>query len=146
MSFSNTFLTPYPKDYHLQWNHYKQINEIFSVFVLGLWSPVCIWHLWYISVWRRKWQPTPVFLPGESLGRRSLVGCSPGGRHRVGHDWSDLAAAAAVCTSHISSVPWKDVDSSYHSGQCSFKACIILYNSVFIIMPNLAHFLFQNFN
>ena len=26
--------------------------------------------------WRRKWQPTPVFLPGESQGRRSLVGCS----------------------------------------------------------------------
>ena len=25
--------------------------------------------------WRRKWQPTPVFLPGESLGRGSLVGC-----------------------------------------------------------------------
>ena len=25
--------------------------------------------------WRRKWQPTPVFLPGESQGRRSLVGC-----------------------------------------------------------------------
>ena len=29
--------------------------------------------------WRRKWQPTPVFLPGESHGRRSLVGCSPRG-------------------------------------------------------------------
>ena len=27
--------------------------------------------------WRRKWQPTPVFLPGESHGWRSLVGCSP---------------------------------------------------------------------
>ena len=26
--------------------------------------------------WRRKWQPTPVFLPGESQGQRSLVGCS----------------------------------------------------------------------
>ena len=26
--------------------------------------------------WRRKWQPTPVFLPGESQGRQSLVGCS----------------------------------------------------------------------
>ena len=26
--------------------------------------------------WRRKWQPTPVFLPGESQGRGSLVGCS----------------------------------------------------------------------
>ena len=25
--------------------------------------------------WRRKWQPTAVFLPGESQGRRSLVGC-----------------------------------------------------------------------
>ena len=25
--------------------------------------------------WRRKWQPTPVFLPGESLGPGSLVGC-----------------------------------------------------------------------
>ena len=25
--------------------------------------------------WRRKWQPTPVFLPGESRGQRTLVGC-----------------------------------------------------------------------
>ena len=25
--------------------------------------------------WRGKWQPTPVFLPGESQGRQSLVGC-----------------------------------------------------------------------
>ena len=30
--------------------------------------------------WRRKWQPTPEFLPGESHGRRSLVGYSPRGR------------------------------------------------------------------
>ncbi|CAI9180043.1 unnamed protein product [Rangifer tarandus platyrhynchus] len=30
--------------------------------------------------WRRKWQPTPVFLPGESHGPRSLVGYSPWGR------------------------------------------------------------------
>ena len=30
--------------------------------------------------WRRKWQPTPVFLPGESQGRRSLVGCRLWGR------------------------------------------------------------------
>ena len=43
--------------------------------------------------WRRKWQPTPVFLPGESQGRGSLVGCRLWGR-TVGHDWSDLAAAA----------------------------------------------------
>ena len=34
--------------------------------------------------WRRKWQPTPVHLPGKSHGRRSLVGCSP-----WGHEESD---------------------------------------------------------
>ena len=39
-------------------------------------------HNWVTSLslftfihWRRKWQPTPVFLPGESQGRGSLVGC-----------------------------------------------------------------------
>ena len=43
-------------------------------------------HDWVTSLslsifmhWRRKWQPTPVFLPGESHGQRSLVGCSPWG-------------------------------------------------------------------
>ena len=30
--------------------------------------------------WRREWQPTPVFLPGESRGRGSLVGCHLWGR------------------------------------------------------------------
>ena len=30
--------------------------------------------------WRRKWQPTPVFLPGEFQGQRSLVGCHLWGR------------------------------------------------------------------
>ena len=30
--------------------------------------------------WRRKWQPTPVFLPGESQGWGSLVGCRQWGR------------------------------------------------------------------
>ena len=33
--------------------------------------------------WRRKWQPTPVSLPGESQGRGSLVGCSLWGRTEV---------------------------------------------------------------
>ena len=30
--------------------------------------------------WRRNWQPTPVFLPGESQGRGTLVGCRLWGR------------------------------------------------------------------
>ena len=34
--------------------------------------------------WRKKWQPTPIFLPEKSHGQRSLVGYSPWGR-RVGH-------------------------------------------------------------
>ena len=42
--------------------------------------------------WRRAWQPTPVFLPGESRGQRSLVGYSPWGC-RVRYGWSEL-----VCT------------------------------------------------
>ena len=29
----------------------------------------------HFHAWRRKWQPTPVFLPGESQGWESLVGC-----------------------------------------------------------------------
>ena len=58
-------------------------------------------HNWATSLslftflhWRRKWQPTPVFLPGESQGRGSLVGCRLWGRTES--DWSDLAAAAAL--------------------------------------------------
>ena len=38
---------------------------------------------------------TPVFLPGESQGQQRLVGCHLWGR-TVGHNWSDLAAAAAL--------------------------------------------------
>ena len=38
----------------------------------------CRFHPWVGKIpWRRAWQPTPVFLPGESHGRRSLVGYSP---------------------------------------------------------------------
>ena len=61
-----------------------------------------VWRDWVTSLplftfmhWRRKWQPTPVFLPGESQGRGSLVGCCLGS-HRVGHDWSDLAASVCI--------------------------------------------------
>ena len=57
-----------------------------------------IGHDWATSLslftfkhWTQKWQPTPVFFPGESQGRGNLVGWG----RTVGHDWSDLAAAAA---------------------------------------------------
>ena len=48
--------------------------------------------------WRRKWQPTPVFLPGESQGRGSLLGC-----RLWGHTESDTTEA----TQQLSSLgPW----------------------------------------
>ena len=45
--------------------------------------------------WRRKWQPTPVFLPGESQGRGSLVGCRLWGRTESDTTEETAAAAAA---------------------------------------------------
>ena len=51
---------------------------------MGSWR---VRHDWATSLslfpfmhWRRKWQPTPVFLPGESQARGSLVGCHLRGR------------------------------------------------------------------
>ena len=51
---------------------------------MGSWR---VRHDWATSLslftfmyWRRQWQPTPVFLPGESQGWRSLVGCRLWGR------------------------------------------------------------------
>ena len=56
-------------------------------------------HNWATSLslftfmhWRRKWQPTPVFWPGESQGRGSLVGYSPGGRKE-----SDMTEVTYLC-------------------------------------------------
>ena len=52
-------------------------------------------HNWATSLslftfmhWRRKWQPTPVFLPGESEGQGNLVGCC-----LWGHTESDTTEA-----------------------------------------------------
>ena len=39
-----------------------------------------LFHFSLFMHWRRKWQPTPVFLPGESQGWGSLVGCCLWGR------------------------------------------------------------------
>jgi len=36
--------------------------------------------------WRRKWEPTPVFWPGQSHGQRSLMGYSPRDWKRIRHD------------------------------------------------------------
>ena len=51
--------------------------------------------------WRRAWQPTPIFLPGESHGQRSLVGYSPWGLRESGttietEHWCSLHTASII--------------------------------------------------
>ena len=77
--------------------------------------------LFTLMHWRRKWQPTPVLLPGESQGRGSLVGCPSMGSHRVGHDWSDLAAAAAYALMPIGleNPCWPNVPAQNRNRICS---------------------------
>ena len=41
--------------------------------------------------WRRGWQSTPVFLPGESHGQRSLAGYSPWGHKELDKEWLSTA-------------------------------------------------------
>ena len=58
-------------------------------------SRICLWcrrpgfDPWIGKfLWRKEWQLTPVFLPGEFHGQRSLAGYSLWGLQRVGHDWA----------------------------------------------------------
>ena len=60
-----------------------------------------VWETWVGKIpWRRKWQPTPVFLPGESHGQRSLVGYSSW--VRVRHHW--VANTFTVCLCILSAI------------------------------------------
>ena len=77
--------------FHLSPNQRKKVKEMFLLSFSSSPSgkqPVCqcrrqkrhrfnpwVWKM----PWRRKWQPTPVFLPGESHRQRSLAGHSPRG-------------------------------------------------------------------
>ena len=55
--------------------------------------------------WRRKWQPTPVFLPGESQGRGSVVGCRVWGRTE-----SDTTERLSSSSSSSSNSPVQRID------------------------------------
>ena len=67
------------------WRSDKLPTPVFLGFPVGSDGKESTWKAgdlgfdpWVWNVpWRRAWQPTPVFLPGESHGQRSLVGCSP---------------------------------------------------------------------
>ena len=82
---------------------------------------------------RREWQPTPVFLPGESHGHRSLAGCSPWGHKRVGHDGSDVASTGgstvknppAIWETCVRYLGWEDPLEEGMSAHSSILAWII---------------------
>ena len=49
----------------------------------------CGFNPWVRKIlWRRKWQPAPIFLPGKFYGQKSLADYSPRGRKRVRHKWA----------------------------------------------------------
>ena len=59
--------------------------------------------LFTLMHWRRKWQSTPVFLPGESQGQRSLVGCCLRGRKgRTRLKWLSSSSIVVIIFQHIS--------------------------------------------
>ena len=63
--------------------------------------------------WRRKWHPTPVLLPGKFHGPRSLVGYSPRGSQRGGHDWATSLHVRHTrrqeCMNHACESHWRSV-------------------------------------
>ena len=49
-----------------------EFQNWYLTLVLGIETSLSLFTFMH---WKRIWQPTPVFLPGESQGRESLVGC-----------------------------------------------------------------------
>ena len=83
--------------------------------------------------WRRKWQPTPVFLPGESQGRWSLVGCCLWGRTEL-----DTTEATQQQQQHTE-ILFEEVE--------SLEICLILlqksFAAVFKTVPGEVSFVSQ---
>ena len=85
--------------------------------------------------WRRKWQPTPVFLPGESLWTEKPGRLQSIGWQKVRHDWSDWA-----CTHSLKHVEQslENVRSPFAFGGCSVaQSCLILCDPVDCSTPGL---------
>ena len=71
-------------------------RTILMFWAVGLVVVTLVFRLLKHAHWRREWQSTPVFLPGESHGQRSLAGYSPWGR-RVRHNWATNATQRKTC-------------------------------------------------
>ena len=81
--------------------------------------------------WRRKWQPTPVFLPGESQGWGNLGGC-----RLWGHTESDTTEATSSSSS--SNLPVIAEKKKKKNSECS--SLILLSDCLLMILMLLSHF------
>ena len=76
------------------------------VFFFESWQRVKEFMFLFLELtWRRKWQPTPGFLPGESHGQRSLVGYSAWVR-RVGYDWETSLSLFSLLGAEVGGPLW----------------------------------------
>ena len=90
--------------------------------------------------WRRKWQPTPVFLPGKSHGQRNVSGLQSMGLRRIRHDWmtslihfcklrvSDLRIMQ-ICLSSVQFSRSVVSDSLWSHGTAAHQASLSITNS-----------------
>ena len=99
--------------------------------------------------WRKAWQPTPVFLPGESHGQKSLVGFSPIVSQTVGHDWSNLACMyclqnkiPSLYNLVLSSLS-NPIPVTYHSYSVFYELLTVYQMCLCIFPPVFIHFLFS---
>ena len=80
--------------------------------------------------WRRRWQPTAVFLPGKSHGQRSLAGYNPWG-HRVRHNLAtkqqQSGSGELVCTTSEPNASWSKGSLVPSSCLLSFEKCSFLF-------------------
>ena len=119
-----------------------------------------------VVVWIRKWQPTPVLLPGESQGLRSLPGYSPWGHKELdttevtehNHGWGltlplscfDILDNWSIRVSHLKHEDRQDFCFPVPSGQrhwLKFSGCFnVLFQSVtinFIAKTQHCQYLFE---
>ena len=91
-------------------------------------------HSWIGKIpWRRKWQPTPVFLPEKSLGQKSLVGYSLWGLKELGQlrtKYTLLVRVFTLCPKSSLPAYSKAVDFLTQHGPGSKTYCYCQVSSV----------------
>ena len=93
-----------------------------------------VFHPWVGKIpWKRKWQPTPVLLPGKSRGLRSLVGYSP-----WGHKESDTTEQLhhSTTSSHFRNGSNSNSTVSHSGSQNKMEEFPIFYKTAKLFLLN----------